>query len=359
MPQLGERLKKARVAKGLTLEALAGETCTAAHVHKVEAGQVCPSPAVLKHLCTALELPLHEVASDYFGLCRNPGYVLSMCETLRAEGKAEVSLPVLEALAGDRDRRPAKPEVLLELGKAYACLGRMAEAEGTLIRAASQANAASRWPIVGEILFELGMVFCRSGKPLRAIEAFAQAVAESSSHEALRLRVLAEFSLAGRLLRAGLPDAAVTAYQHTVSSPLPGVRWLDGTPVRPLAWMGLGVAHYLRLDYEDALLANKEAVGISPQLRPWSVPQGRDSGSTPSCRLEQSGGVPAGARRMRAGGTGFAEGHPPVGEGFFSAPARPVCPCVHRAGPDPDHGRPYQGRAAVGRTGAEAGGGSG
>ncbi|MBE3575923.1 MAG: helix-turn-helix transcriptional regulator [Firmicutes bacterium] len=156
MPQLGERLKKARIAKGLTLEALAGETCTAAHVHKVEAGQVCPSPRVLAHLCTALELPLHEVASHYFGLCRNPGYVLSMCETLRAEGKAEVSLPVVEALAGDRARRPAKPEVLLELARAHACLGRMAETEDALLRAASQANAASRRPIVGKTLLGLG-----------------------------------------------------------------------------------------------------------------------------------------------------------------------------------------------------------
>lgn len=94
LTKLGNMLKKARDAKGASLEAVAGPArISAAYLHKLERGTVLsPSPRVLARLAAALEVP-------YLRLLELAGY---LDEEQLAQARSREASPAPHPLAAQQ-----------------------------------------------------------------------------------------------------------------------------------------------------------------------------------------------------------------------------------------------------------------
>ena len=261
MGTVGSRIRDARRSKRISLTALAGETCTKAHISAIELGKVHPSPRVLVHVCETLGLPLDEMAAKCAAEVARPDYVRTMCELLRAHGKAEKSLPILEAtyhtVRGKRGELP----ICREIGRTYVSLEQFGQAERALSRAVDLADRYCEWPAMAEACFELGIALCRQGRYADAIECLSRSAKAAPGAKLNDISVLALFSLAGCLLRMGMYGRSLALYQDIPTSVKPAT-WLDGTPLGPLAHIGAGVALYYERDHTNALQAASTAIEL-------------------------------------------------------------------------------------------------
>lgn len=261
METVGSRIRDARRSRYLSLTALAGETCTKAHISATELGKVHPSPRVLVHICETLGLPLDEMAAQCAAEATQPCYARAMCELLRTHGKAEKSLPILKAIYHTVRGKRGELPICLEIGRAHISLEQFGQAERALSRAVDLADRHCEWPVMAEASFELGIVLCRQGRYVDAIECLSRSAKAAPGAKLNDISVLALFSLAGCLLRMGIHGKSLALYQDISASVKPAT-WLDGTPLGPLAHIGAGVAHYYEREYTNALQAASTAIEL-------------------------------------------------------------------------------------------------
>lgn len=254
MGRLGQRIRDVRMSKGLSLTAVAGTMCTKAHLSAIELGKVCPSPRVLLQICHALDLPIDQVVAEYATEVSDPGSVRSLCELLRVQGGVHKVLPLLEALLEKARGRASEPGLYNELGRAYTCINRFAEAQRAFENALDVANRRAMWPAAAEALFELGIVSCCQGQYKDAIKYLSRSARTTSRADVSNSALLTRFCLATCFLRVGMHKTALDLYEEVCSET--GPVSYDGTPLQALAYLGLGVAYYNRQQYGEALRAN-------------------------------------------------------------------------------------------------------
>lgn len=146
--QLGERLRSARVARGLTQAELAGESVSAAYVSRIEGGNRRPTLAVLAEFAERLDVPIDRLlygvsdtqydeirlGLDYAELALENG------EALEAHRQAQESLARIDAASATEFA--GRGHFLL--GRALECLDRIDEAVKELDRAVEASVGLSR-----------------------------------------------------------------------------------------------------------------------------------------------------------------------------------------------------------------------
>lgn len=206
------------------------------------------------HICRVLGLPIDELAADYASEVHDPGSIRTLCESLRVQGEAQKVLPLLEVLPRKAKGTLSEPAVYLELGRVYTCLNRFADAQREFANAIDAASHRAMWAVAAEALFELGVACCCQGRYKDAIESLSRSARTALKGGAGRSVLLTRFCLATCFLRAGMHKTALDLYEEVCSETVPVT--YDGTPLQALAYLGLGVAHYNRQEYDKALRAN-------------------------------------------------------------------------------------------------------
>ena len=141
--RIGQRLRDARLAAGLTQQALAGDRYTKAYVSALETGHAKPSMAALNFLAGRLGFPASRFLADEPGSWRRlevdlelaAGHWLTAADGYRAlldapasrEARAELLGGLAEALAG-LDQGPGAAAAAAEAAQIFASLGREADA---------------------------------------------------------------------------------------------------------------------------------------------------------------------------------------------------------------------------------------
>jgi transcriptional regulator with XRE-family HTH domain len=116
---LGQRIRRARLERGLTLAQVAGEDFSRAFLNQVEMGRSQPSTRVLRVIATRLGEPL-----DYLveGSLIERELVVERARLALARGRHRAALELVEAALADRsatgtDARLCAAEALLTLGR--------------------------------------------------------------------------------------------------------------------------------------------------------------------------------------------------------------------------------------------------
>ena len=189
---LGQRIRKLRAERGMSLAKVAGGDFSRAFLNQVELGRAQPSTRVLRVIAGRLGAQV-----DYLLEGRLPGLdrdlALERAKLLMLRGRARRALSALEAVTGSEwpvatDANLVRAEALNALGRTDEALAILA-AERRNIRAHRDTHRFERWRAISR-----GEAFSMGGKdPTRAIEA--------------HLRV------ADRAVRSGDSRAALEHYQ--------------------------------------------------------------------------------------------------------------------------------------------------
>ena len=133
---LGQRIRRARLERGLTLAQVAGEDFSRAFLNQVEMGRSQPSTRVLRVIATRLGEPL-----DYLveGSLIERELVVEQARLALARGRHRAALELVEAALADRsatgtDARLCAAGALLALGREPEAR-RLVEDEERLLRA--------------------------------------------------------------------------------------------------------------------------------------------------------------------------------------------------------------------------------
>ncbi len=155
--RVGRRIRKARLAAGLTQAELAGDRYTKAYISALENGLSKPSMAALGFIADRLHTPIEQlVAND------QPAWTRLEADLLLASGDWQAAADAYDALLSSEPTARTRADLLLGLAEANARLDRgqeavrtAAEAEG-LLRAQGRGGSAawaSYWQAFG--LYEL------------------------------------------------------------------------------------------------------------------------------------------------------------------------------------------------------------
>lgn len=151
---IGGRIRRARLAAGLTQQALAAPRYTKAYISALETGQSKPSMVALTFIAKRLGLPTSRFLED------EPRAWTRLAADLElAAGRWQVAADAYQALLDQESNRGRRAELLLGLAEAWAGLDRGREAVATASEASqifldskseAQVALASYWLACGE-----------------------------------------------------------------------------------------------------------------------------------------------------------------------------------------------------------------
>jgi len=127
---IGQRLREARLAAGLTQQQLAGERYTKAYISALENGIAKPSMAALNYLAPRLGKTASEVLSD-----PSRAWARLEADLALASGNWQAALDGYDSLLEQTEERGTRADLLTGIAEAHCRLYRPAEA----IRPASEA----------------------------------------------------------------------------------------------------------------------------------------------------------------------------------------------------------------------------
>jgi tetratricopeptide (TPR) repeat protein len=208
----GTRLRRLRLAAGLSQADLAGGQVHASYVSLLESGRRTPTPPVLAHLATRLGVRLDDLGGD-----PAPGVaaLLVLAESATGLGRPADAVALLEPLADllVPDRLGADP-LLFRMGEAYAAAlersGRLDDATGVLERLCAAVDLApARLPLL-PVVTALTRCYCDAGDVARAIDVGERALerlgryrlGDVEGYAALVSTVAGAYHERGDLLRA-------------------------------------------------------------------------------------------------------------------------------------------------------------
>lgn len=254
MKSFGERIRKARLAKGLSLTEASRGACTKTHLSAIELGKARPSVELLVRLSRTLGLPIKELALEYASETPSPRGLLELCKAARLSGDPETSLVLLERLCQQAESASANPAIHLELGHTYFDLRRLRDARRAFATAVDAAYRHNIWPVHAEALLHLGIVCLLLGEFKDAMESLMQSVRATPRSAGGERALFANYCLAICLSCVGMHKRAADLYAEVCDETVQVT--YESTPLRALAYLGLAVAHSNRQKYDDALRAN-------------------------------------------------------------------------------------------------------
>lgn len=267
---LGQRLKEARLALGLTQDELGRPDFTKGFISLLEHDRAKPSVASLERLATRLGRPV-----SYFLDGGETVISARFLDVLRSRGRAELAGRrfdvALDTFAEMRrvaaGRRDAVAEIYAAVGEGEALLGldRLDDARSHLAEACAKAGDAGATALECRASHHLAGIEFRQGRSGRAaaLSRTALGLAERSDGVEPSLRGEIHLQLGTALYRMGRLDEAAEAYR--------AARRIFEEATQPdrigEAMYGLGTVMAMDGDYDGALLHFERAQGLFEQYK--------------------------------------------------------------------------------------------
>lgn len=234
--RLGQRLRRARLARNLTQGEVAKNQFSVSYVSAVERGQIRPSLGALEKLAERLQVPVTDLLGDGeeprivsgaserrdMGADRQRDewdWRLLEAQRLIGDGRPEALNDAIESLSRLSTRATGAREqaqALLHLARAYSQEGRADEARDAAQRGLGVAERTGDHDLTERLRFELGMAYAHLQSYPLAAETFArclQASDDGSVRDPLfRMNVLLQ--LGGSARQLGHQDDAVRYLQQ-------------------------------------------------------------------------------------------------------------------------------------------------
>jgi len=251
--QLGQRLREARVAAGLSQAQLGSPYYTRAHVSAIELGKIRPAMKSLEHMAAKLGK-----AASYFMEDRQleeqrgeRAVAIARAQQLTAEGRAAEAVKLLTPLLDQEQTRLERAGVLRALGRAYweASLG--AKSAAVLQEALDIYQANGNTELIARTRAQLGMA-------LHLLMSYA----EAAEHFSETLRAMARGELRDPVLKVHvLHNLGLTFYmRNEFSLALEHFERAesDGADIGDPKWLaslfaGMGMSFHQLKDYDAAL----------------------------------------------------------------------------------------------------------
>jgi len=251
--QLGQRLREARVAAGLSQAQLGSPYYTRAHVSAIELGKIRPAMKSLEHMAAKLGK-----AASYFMEDRQleeqrgeRAVVIARAHQLTAEGKAAEAIKLLTPLLEQEQTRLERASVLRALGRAYWEAGLGAKSATALQEALDIYQANGNAELIARTRAQLGMA-------LHLLMSYA----EAAEHFSEALRAMARGELRDPVLKVHvLHNLGLTFYQRNeFSLALEHFERAEseGADIGDPKWLaslfaGMGMSFHQLKDYDAAL----------------------------------------------------------------------------------------------------------
>jgi tetratricopeptide (TPR) repeat protein len=251
--QLGQRLREARVAAGLSQAQLGSPYYTRAHVSAIELGKIRPAMKSLEHMAAKLGK-----AASYFMEDRQleeqrgeRAVAIARAHQLTAEGKAAEAIKILTPLLDQEQTRLGRAGVLRALGRAYWEAGLGAKSATVLQEALDIYRANGNAELIARTRAQLGMA-------LHLLMSYA----EAAEHFSEALRAMARGELRDPVLKVHvLHNLGLTFYQRNeFSLALEHFERAEseGADIGDPKWLaslfaGIGMSFHQLKDYDAAL----------------------------------------------------------------------------------------------------------
>jgi tetratricopeptide (TPR) repeat protein len=204
--QLGQRLREARTAAGLSQAQLGAPYYTRAHISAIELGKIRPAMKSLEHIAAKLAKP-----ASYFMEDRQleekrgeKAVAIARAHQLTAEGKAAEAIGILTPLLEDQQTRLERADILRALGRAYWEAGLGAKAAAVLQDALGIYQAHGNLELIARTRAQLGMA-------LHLLMSYG----EAAEHFSEALRAMARGELRDPVLKVHvLHNLGLTFYQR-------------------------------------------------------------------------------------------------------------------------------------------------
>ena len=206
LKQLGQRLREARVAAGLSQAQLGAPYYTRAHVSAIELGKIRPAMKSLEHMATKLGKPASHFMDDrQLGEERGERAVaIAHAHQLTAEGKADEAIEILTSLLAHEQPRLERAGILRALGRAHWEAGRGAKSAAALQEALDIYQANGSVEMIARTRAQLGMA-------LHLLMSYS----EAAEHFSEALRAMARGELKDPVLKVHvLHNLGLTFYQR-------------------------------------------------------------------------------------------------------------------------------------------------
>lgn len=204
--QLGQRLREARAAAGLSQAQLGAPYYTRAHVSAIELGKIRPAMKSLEHMAARLGKPASYFMEDR-RLEEQRGeraVAIARAHQLTAEGKAAEAIEILTPLLEQEQTRLERAGVLRALGRAYWEAGLGAKSATVLQEALGIYQSNANVELVARTRAQLGMA-------LHLLMSYA----EAAEHFSEALRAMARGELRDPVLKVHvLHNLGLTFYQR-------------------------------------------------------------------------------------------------------------------------------------------------
>ncbi len=204
--QLGQRLREARAAAGLSQAQLGAPYYTRAHVSAIELGKIRPAMKSLEHMAARLGKPASYFMEDR-QLEEQRGeraVAIARAHQLTAEGKAAEAIEILTPLLEQEQTRSERAGVLRALGRAYWEAGLGAKSATVLQEALGIYQSNASVELVARTRAQLGMA-------LHLLMSYA----EAAEHFSEALRAMARGELRDPVLKVHvLHNLGLTFYQR-------------------------------------------------------------------------------------------------------------------------------------------------
>ena len=251
--QLGQRLREARVAAGLSQAQLGSPYYTRAHVSAIELGKIRPAMKSLEHMAAKLGR-----AASFFMEDRQleeqrgeRAVAIARAHQLTAEGKAAEAIKVLTPLLDLEQTRLERAGVLRALGRAYWEAGLGAKSATVLQEALDIYQANGNTELIARTRAQLGM-------SLHLLMSYA----EAAEHFSEALRAMARGDLRDPVLKVHvLHNLGLTFFQRNeFSLALEHFERAEseGADIGDPKWLaslfaGIGMSFHQLKDYDAAL----------------------------------------------------------------------------------------------------------
>ena len=251
--QLGQRLREARVAAGLSQAQLGSPYYTRAHVSAIELGKIRPAMKSLEHMAAKLGK-----AASYFLEDRQleeqrgeRAVAIARAQQLTAEGKAAEAVKLLMPLLDQEQTRLERAGVLRALGRAYweASLG--AKSATVLQEALDIYQANGNTEMIARTRAQLGMALHLLMSYTEAAEHFSEALRAMARGElrdpVLKVHVLHNLGLT--FFQRNEFSLALEHFERAES---------EGADIGDPKWLaslfaGMGMSFHQLKDYDAAL----------------------------------------------------------------------------------------------------------
>lgn len=258
---LGERVRAARTALGLSQAELAGAELTKGFISQIESGLVRPSIRSLQHIAATLGRPLdYFIADEPLALAKRVTF-----QRLAAEAAVErLDWPAVqhEAAAGLAAAADAvdRATFIRLLATAALYQGHREEAFDRVTEGLALLEVAKHPLAVARLLYVRGLAYADAGQLDGSTEAFENVRDIIERYEIIdpRLRARVGVALGTTYRRLGRTTKAVASYETALAT----ASRANELTLAAQGFMGIAVSHYDAGDLDAAIASYERALGL-------------------------------------------------------------------------------------------------